>query len=184
MKNKDKRLKILTYFFIIVFTVAIDQLTKYLLYGKSFSLIGYFLWIESPALNTGAAFNMLNNNILLLVITSIFACIMIYLIFFEKRIKSHFIKIATSILLSGTVGNIYDRIVFGGVRDFIYFKSINFAIFNFADIFVNVGVYMIVGYIIYFTFFAKKDIKKYKENDDKKKVISEQQTEKTEQDIK
>ena len=42
-------------------------------------------------------------------------------------------------MLGGAVGNLIDRIMLGGVRDFIYFKSINFAIFNVADICVTIG---------------------------------------------
>ena len=155
MIKRNFILKLFEYLLISVFIILIDQLTKLWLYGKSCSLIGDILWLESPTLNTGAAFNMLNNNTLLLVITLLFSLVMIYFICSQRVIKSKFLKISLSILLGGTIGNIIDRIFWGGVRDFIYFKSINFAIFNFADIFVNIGVYLIVGYLIYFSFFKK-----------------------------
>ena len=157
MNKNNKILNMIIYFAIVVTTVLIDQITKILLYGKSQSLIGDFLWLESPALNTGAAFNMISNNLVLTIITCCFACLMIYVLISERFIKSTFFKISLSILLGGTIGNIIDRVIFGGVRDFIYLKSINFAIFNFADIFVNIGVYLVIGYFIYAIFVEAKN---------------------------
>lgn len=105
--------------------------------------------------------------------------LMNYAIITDKFTKSKFFKIAIGIMLAGTVGNLIDRIVYGGVRDFIYLKSINFAIFNFADIFINIGVYLLIGYIIYM--FAKEYKKQYKQvkeevkpNVDKQMQIHEQ----------
>lgn len=37
------------------------------------------------------------------------------------------------LILGGTVGNLYDRVVFGGVRDFLYFYRIEWPVFNVAD---------------------------------------------------
>ena len=68
-------------FVLALVTVLIDQLTKFFLYGKSFSLIGDFLWIESPELNTGASFGIFKDNTLVLAIISIPMIIfMIYVI--------------------------------------------------------------------------------------------------------
>ena len=58
-----------------------------------------------------------------------------------------FLKICVAVLLGGTIGNYIDRIFLGGVRDFIYFKSINFAIFNVADIAITVGTIMLAIYL-------------------------------------
>lgn len=141
--------------------LLVDQLTKFLLYGKSCSLIGDLLWLE-PGFNTGASFSMFSNATIFLIIFSIPMVVLInYAIISNKLTKSKFLKIALGILLGGTVGNLIDRIVYGGVRDFIYLKSINFAIFNFADVFINIGVYLLIGYIIYM--FAKEYKKQYKQ---------------------
>ena len=40
---------------------------------------------------------------------------------------------ALGLILAGTLGNLYDRLVFGGVRDFLYFYWINWPVFNIAD---------------------------------------------------
>lgn len=46
---------------------------------------------------------------------------------------------ALGLILAGTVGNLYDRIVFNGVRDFLYFYYIEWPVFNFADCCLVVG---------------------------------------------
>lgn len=136
-------------FIITAVCVAVDQLTKLLLYGKSCSLIGNFLWLE-PGFNTGASFSMFSNATIWLTVLSIPAMgFMIYAIVSNKLSQSKFLKISIAFVLGGTIGNFIDRVVMGGVRDFIYLKSIDFAIFNFADIFINIGAYMMIGYIIY-----------------------------------
>jgi len=46
---------------------------------------------------------------------------------------------ALGLILGGTVGNLYDRIVFGGVRDFLYFYYVEWPVFNVADCCLVVG---------------------------------------------
>lgn len=41
--------------------------------------------------------------------------------------------LSLGLILGGTIGNLYDRLVFHGVRDFLYFKLINWPVFNIAD---------------------------------------------------
>jgi signal peptidase II len=49
------------------------------------------------------------------------------------------LTIALGLILGGTLGNLFDRIVFGGVRDFLYFYLINWPVFNVADCCLVVG---------------------------------------------
>ncbi|MBR2909593.1 MAG: signal peptidase II [Clostridia bacterium] len=143
-------------FIICAVVIILDQVTKFCLYGMSCSLIGDFLWIEST-LNTGASFGMLKNGTLFFIIFSIpMIAIMIWLIISKKHDYGKFFKITIGILLGGTIGNLIDRIFFAGVRDFIYFKSINFAIFNVADIAITVATIMLVVYL-FVEMFKKKE---------------------------
>ncbi len=49
------------------------------------------------------------------------------------------------LVLAGTLGNFYDRIVFDGVRDFLHwYKWINWAVFNIADVCLVVGASMLM----------------------------------------
>lgn len=130
-------------------SVAVDQLTKIFLYGKSFSVIGEFLWVES-AFNDGAAFGFFSGGLWFFIILSIIViAFVLYVLFSEKFGNSKFLGITLGLLLGGIIGNLIDRIVFGGVRDFIYFKSIGFAIFNFADAFICVSMVMLIIYVLF-----------------------------------
>jgi lipoprotein signal peptidase len=43
------------------------------------------------------------------------------------------------LILAGTLGNLFDRVVFGGVRDFLYFYWFEWPVFNVADCFLVCG---------------------------------------------
>ncbi|MDY3560740.1 signal peptidase II [Gemmata sp. JC673] len=51
---------------------------------------------------------------------------------------------ALGLILGGTVGNLYDRLVFGGVRDFLYFYKIEWPVFNVADCCLVVGAVLLL----------------------------------------
>jgi lipoprotein signal peptidase len=53
--------------------------------------------------------------------------------------REKWLSIALGLILGGTIGNLYDRVVFGGVRDFMYFYYIEWPVFNFADCCLVVG---------------------------------------------
>jgi len=147
-----------------VVIVGLDQLTKYLLYGMSCSLIGDFLWLEST-LNTGASFGMFKDGTLFFIILTVpMVAVMLYCIISKKHNFSKLLKCSIGVILGGTIGNFIDRIIFAGVRDFIYFKSINFAIFNVADIAITVGVCLLVLSII-LEFISEVKKSKQRDND-------------------
>ena len=156
--NSKKNLSAL-YLLIPVGVIGLDQLTKWIFYGKSYSLLGDFLWIES-SFNEGAAFSMMSGALWLFIAVSILASgLMIYFILSKKMGLGKFSKVSIALILGGAIGNLIDRIALGGVRDFIYFKSINFAIFNFADVFVTIGgILLVISLIILF-------VQKYKKGD-------------------
>ena len=55
----------------------------------------------------------------------------------------------TNLILAGTVGNLFDRVVFGGVRDFLYFYLIEWPVFNVADCCLVIGAGMLLVQAIF-----------------------------------
>ncbi len=129
--------------------IVFDQLSKFLIYGTaSRSIIGNFLWFEST-LNKGAAFSILEGKSWILITISSIACIvLIWAILSKKHFTSKPEKILLGVIFSGTISNLVDRIIFGGVRDFISFRFIHFAIFNIADVAIVLGVIVLAIYIL------------------------------------
>jgi lipoprotein signal peptidase len=56
---------------------------------------------------------------------------------------------ALGLILGGTLGNLYDRFVFGGVRDFIYFYLIEWPVFNVADCCLVVGAGLLLVHALF-----------------------------------
>ena len=101
----------------------------------------YLIW------NEGIAFGLLSmadselyNFISILI--SVIILVIIFMIFRAEGIK----KFALLMILGGAIGNLYDRIIFGAVPDFIDFHIGNFHwfIFNFADVFITLGVFFMI----------------------------------------
>lgn len=96
--------------------------------------------------NTGGAFSVLSGNVLLLAIISII--FLIYVIRYIKN-KDKIYKlegIGLSFILGGLIGNLIDRLFRNGVVDYLSFKIITyyFPVFNIADIFICLGVMLII----------------------------------------
>ena len=97
--------------------------------------------------NEGIAFGLLSlkeerfYNILTLIIA-----LVIFIIFFMLRSSEGFKKYSLLMILGGALGNIYDRIFYKAGPDFIDFHVGNFHwfIFNIADIFITIGVVLMI----------------------------------------
>lgn len=138
------------YFLIIVVGIVLDRLTK--IYAVKNLMVNP---IESKLINLtylenrGAAFGILQDKRILFVILTI--SIVLYLIYyFVKNIKKNptILNIALAMIISGAIGNFYDRLFQAYVVDFIEFSFVNFPVFNVADIFVTVGCGLMIIYIM------------------------------------
>ncbi len=139
---------------IIVGAVCLDQLTKWLaviyLEGQpSFPLwkdVLHFTFVK----NEGAAFGMLKDHrwVFMLFSTVAIVGIGIYLFGFCRK-KTPWMTVPLAMIVGGGIGNMIDRVALGYVIDFIDFTLIDFAVFNVADSFVTVGVFLLMGYLIY-----------------------------------
>jgi len=124
-----------------IFIVLTDQFTKYLMFYnyKKFINKDFLLFKLDFVKNYGAAFNIFSGNrIFLSLISIIFSILLIYLIF-KKNNLNILDLYSYSFILGGTIGNGIDRILKGFVIDFINLNTINFPVFNIADISINIG---------------------------------------------
>ncbi|SFV86137.1 Lipoprotein signal peptidase [hydrothermal vent metagenome] len=102
------------------------------------------------AQNYGAAFSFLANQDgwqrYFLSAISIIASIILTMWLFKTPSKYKFKLIALTLILSGTLGNLIDRVMNGFVVDFIdlHYQNFHWPIFNFADIFITVGVVLLL----------------------------------------
>ncbi len=96
--------------------------------------------------NVGAAWGILSGKqLFLIVFTMLIICIIIFFYFRIPGDKRFLIlKISVILLLTGAIGNLVDRIRFNYVIDFLYFKAIDFPVFNIADCYVTVGAFILV----------------------------------------
>ncbi len=95
--------------------------------------------------NKGVAFSMLSflQEYLKYIQLGIFLLISIYLVY-EKSVFMKY-SLPIGILYGAGIGNLHDRFVHGGVVDYIFWhKWFNFAVFNFADVMIDIAVVWII----------------------------------------
>ena len=99
--------------------------------------------------NTGAAFSILQNSRELLIILSVVALVLLALHVIH-HLKSISLKSCSFIALlsAGIAGNLHERIIYGFVRDYFQLNFIHFPVFNISDIFINVGVIVLIVMIL------------------------------------
>ena len=102
--------------------------------------------------NTGAAFSILTGKVVFLGILTILMCIVIVYLMIRTPMERRYLPFwyCLIFLLSGALGNFYDRIFYHYVVDFISFVLINFPIFNVADIYVTVSMVILVILILFY----------------------------------
>lgn len=144
---------------VIVLLTAADQLIKLWaianLKGQSprpFLQIGSFDWMHLRYLeNDGAAFSMLSGNRGFLIIFPVIMIAVCLYALHRLGKKHRWLYAALPLIAAGGLGNLIDRIFRGGrVVDYFDFQLCNFAVFNFADICVTVGVALMIICILFF----------------------------------
>lgn len=134
---------------VIAVLVVIDQIIKVWaianLQGqppRPFLPIGNFNWMNLRYLeNRGAAFSMLSGSRLFLIVFPIIVVAAGLYALHRYGKGRKWLYIAVPLIVAGGLGNLYDRIFRGGaVVDYFDLQLFRFAVFNFADICVTVGV--------------------------------------------
>ena len=157
IKNK----KILLIIFIILISICIDQIVKQIViknvFNSSIQIIKgvlNFTYVE----NTGGAYGIGSNNILIFIIINIIILGILMKFAISKREKIDTISlIAISLIIAGGMGNLIDRVARGYVVDFVDINPVlKYPVFNIADIFVVTGCIVIAIELIYRTIKSRK----------------------------
>lgn len=144
--GKSKTQLIITITLLVLLTDILSKLLvkKTIEIGTSISVIPNIFHITHHR-NFGAGFGILQNQgwFLILVAVAVLAGIFYY---YNQLPKNKLVWVAVALLISGTIGNLLDRITVGYVTDFLDFRV--WPIFNVADIALTVGVGLLILYLI------------------------------------
>lgn len=153
MKNNKIKLMLL----LVVVFLLIDQLSKILV--LNFNDISFGILKIEVVYNTGIAFGMGASNLYNAILVFLVICVIVNFAYNQRDKLNNKTIIVLSMIISGGVGNLIDRIFRGGVLDFI--KIANFPIFNLADSFIVIGWILLIFNLL--GFFVK-DFYSIKEN--------------------
>lgn len=135
---------------VVIISLLLDIGSKFLvskifILNESKTIIDNFLNITYVR-NTGAAWSILDNNTWIVTVISLLIIIGIIYYVYRNIVSKKILKIGYGLILGGAIGNFIDRIVYGYVIDFIDIDIFgwNYPIFNLADMFIVVGVILVM----------------------------------------
>ena len=135
-------------FIIATSVILLDQAAKF--------LASKFLQLNIPATliknflnltlvhNRGAAFGLFQNQLLLLVLVSLFA---MGFILYNLKTNSFILKLSLGLILGGAMGNLIDRLRFGFVVDFLDFRI--WPVFNLADSAITLAAILLIWELLF-----------------------------------
>lgn len=154
---------------------GIDQIIKLWAIGslkgqaaRPFLQIGSFDWMHLRYLeNRGAAFSMLSGSRGFLIVFPLMMIAACFYAILRLGKKHRWVVPALTLIAAGGLGNLIDRIFRGGaVVDYLDFQLMHFAVFNFADCCVTVGVILMCIGILFF----EKELPEAKKHPEAKRV--------------
>jgi len=139
-----KKYFIITFIFFFIDLISKIIMSKILEVNESIKIIKNFFYL-TLAHNNGAAFSILKDKQILLIIMTVITLFFIYK-YMNKEDMNKLEGFAFSMINGGILGNLFDRIVYNHVIDFLDFKifGYDYPIFNFADTFIVIGVILLV----------------------------------------
>ncbi|KGM97364.1 signal peptidase [Clostridium novyi A str. 4552] len=140
---------------IIIVGIILDRITKLwalkeLSNGREIEVIKNFFSFNYLE-NRGAAFGIFQGKTALLVLVTLVVMIGVIYYFIKYKPTSKFIRLGIALIVSGALGNLYDRIFYKYVVDFIliHYKNVYYyPTFNIADILVVVGTIMLAIFLL------------------------------------
>ena len=134
---------------VFIVLVSLDRISKYLIiknlsYGETIKLFGNLLKITRVE-NPGGIFGFFPRGKVFFLGLSIVAIGVLLSLILKYLKKDPFISIILTLLLSGVVGNLLDRVIYGSVIDFIH--VLNFPVFNLSDSYITIGIIITLFHI-------------------------------------
>lgn len=136
----------------ILLLIALDQVVKWYVV-KEIPLGGMRRFIPKVVSltylkNSGAAFSMLENQQWFFAIITLIAMGAAFVYLYRHIKGSLWLLLGLTLIISGGIGNFIDRLRQGFVVDMFHLDFMNFAIFNVADIYLTVGVGLLLIHIL------------------------------------
>ena len=144
-------------FSIIIFIFLIDRVSKLLIIGSPETYEQYGISITSflnfnLIWNEGIAFGLFSfNEKLYYNFLTIFICLITVIIIWLMFRSSGFERLSYIMIIGGSFGNIFDRVFYSAVPDFIdiHINNFHWFIFNVADIFISIGIIFLISFEIF-----------------------------------
>ena len=139
-------------FISILLLIALDQAVKWYVV-KEIPLGGMRRFIPKVVSltylkNSGAAFSMLENQQWFFTIITLIAMGSAFVYLYRHIKGSIWLLLGLTLIISGGIGNFIDRVRQGFVVDMFHLDFMNFAIFNVADIYLSIGVGLLLIYLL------------------------------------
>lgn len=159
---KQKRSFLTSFLIGFVILVGLDQWTKgmavkHLMNQKPFVLWdGVFELLYSE--NRGAAFGMMQGRQFFFFVIALVVLGAVIYFLWRMPVTQRYMPMAVCLMMvsAGAVGNMIDRVLQGYVVDFLYFKLIDFPIFNVADCYVTVSAFLLI--LLVFFYYSEEEM--------------------------
>ena len=139
-----KKPYIIAFLFFIIDLISKQLICHLMNVGQSIKLINKFFYITYVQ-NKGAAWSILEDQRILLLIISVIVLFLINKAMNKEKLDKLEI-VSYGMIIGGIVGNLFDRIFYSFVIDFIDFRifGYNYPVFNFADTFIVIGIILMI----------------------------------------
>ncbi|MFQ6617897.1 MAG: signal peptidase II [Fidelibacterota bacterium] len=135
--------------------LVLDQLTKlaaknFMEPGQSIAILGNtfrLTYIQNP----GMAFGINIGGVLFFTIVSLLASCVIFIYLLKSKSENFYYRFSLALILGGAIGNLFDRLLYGKVVDFLDFGigNLRWPVFNLADTAVTIGMFIFFASAIF-----------------------------------
>ena len=159
MKNK-KLIYTFSMFFMLLDQLIKLIITKNMTIHQEITIIPKFFSLYYLE-NTGAAFSIFGNKTFLLIFISIICLIILKNYIKKLKRVTNLTIISLGIMIGGIIGNLFDRLIYSAVIDYLSFNlfGYSFPVFNLADIGITIGAILLIIDLIIEEISLKKSMK-------------------------